>query len=508
MCKDNYSIIINPFICIFLFLIFLYPSIAIASNDQNQSNSIITLPIEADLSVLEDYLNEFIPNELADINEPDKICVQPQYTEIPSIPKCKMKGFKISCKDRSIEIRTTPPIRCDLKGWIKRNGRITISGQGNKMTFVFPIKAQASANGLLYGTAKAAAVLYLDATPHFNKDWSLSVDIAPDFIWSNKPTLKLFDLIKINIEKILEPKLRKRMDKFVKRVPTLLENLDIKGKVTEVWEDIQEPLKLDDDSDVYLLFKPEVASCSEFNIVGNVLHHTSSAEGKTQIILGKPPVDYNKTALTDLESICHKEGKFNFHLPVLVTYDELLAIVKKKYFDRHSVVVIKSGIAGILKISDPKIKKGHEGRISISADISYDKRSEWLRTIDIFNWFDIDGEITFSGLPKIEKETRTLIFDDLVYDSSTNSDLFDLLVDAAELRPVQSYFESLIEYQFGKKVDESIAKANKSLNSLSQDDINVSAQLEILSVESIMVNKKDITINTKLSGVVNANTGL
>lgn len=503
MYKDKHSIIINPFICIFLFLILLYPSIAIASNDQNQSNSIITLPIRVDLSVLEDYLNEFIPNELADINEPNKICVKPQYTEIPSIPKCKMKGFKISCKDRSIDIRTTPPIRCDLKGWIKRNGRITISGQGNKMTFAFPIKAQASADGILFGTAKAAAILYLDATPHFNKDWSLSVDIAPDFIWSNKPTLKLFNIIKINIARNLEPKLRKRLDKFVKKVPTLLANLDIKGKVTEVWEDIQEPLKLDDDSEVYLLFKPEVASCSEFNIVGNVLHHTSSAEGKTQIILGKPPMDYNKTALTDLESICHKEGKFNFHLPVLVTHERLLALSKKKFLDGQSIRLSN----GVLKVSNPKIKKGRAGRISISAHISYDNRSNWLRTIDIFNWFDIEGEMTFTGLPKIKKETRTLIFDDLIYDSSTNSKLFDLLVDAAELRPIQSYFESLIEYEFGQKIDESIVKANESLN-ISQDDINVSAHLEMLSVESIMVNEKDITINTELSGVVNANTGL
>lgn len=503
MCKDKHSIIINPFICIILFLVSFYPSIAMASNDQNQSSSIITLPIEADLSVLEDYLNKFIPNELADINEPDKICVKPQYTEIPSIPKCKMKGFKVSCKDRSIDIRTTPPIRCDLKGWIKRNGRITISGQGNKMTFAFPIKARASANGLLFGTARAAAILYLDATPHFNKDWSLSVDIASDFIWSNTPNLKLFDLIKINIKKIIEPKLRKRMDKFVKKVPTLLENLDIKGKVAEVWEDIQEPLKLDDDSDIYLLFKPEVASCSEFNIVGNVLHHTSSAEGKTQIILGKPPVDYNKTALTDLESICHKEGKFNFHLPVLVTFEKLLALSKKKFLDGQSIHLS----SGVLKISDPKIKKGIAGRISLSAHISYDNRSNWLRTIDIFNWFDIEGEMTFTGLPKIKKETRTLIFDDLIYDSSTNSKLFDLLVDAAELRPIQSYFESLIEYEFGQKIDESIVQANESLN-ISQDDINVSAHLDTLSVESIMVNEKDITINTKLSGVVNANTGL
>ena len=139
-------------------------------------------------------------------------------------------------------------------------------------------------------------------------------------------------------------------------------------------------------------------------------------------------MDYNKTTLTDLELICYKKGKFNFHLPVLITYEELLERTKKKHSDIYSIDLVKSVMPGVLKISNPKIKKGNAGKIKISAHISYDNSDEWLRTFDKFNWFDINGEITFTGLPRIDKETRTLIFDDLVYDSTTNSDLFDLLI--------------------------------------------------------------------------------
>ncbi len=162
----------------------------------------------------------------------------------------------------------------------------------------------------------------------------------------------------------------------------------------------------------------------------------------------------------------------------------------------------------MLKISNPKIGKSSEGRLSISAHISYDNRDEWLRTFDKFNWFDINGEITFTGLPRIDKETRTLIFDDLVYDSTTNSDLFDLLIDAAELAPIQSYLESLVKYNYGKKIDEGIMKANKALNEVSQGDLNVSGRLESATIEGIIVNEKDITITTHLSGVLDANAEL
>jgi hypothetical protein len=507
MYKNKHSVTIKPFIFVFLFLIFLYPSTAIA-NEQVEEDSIITLPIQADLSVLEKYLNEYVPNDLAILDERGKICVKPQDMKIPFIPKCKIKGFKMSCKNWTRDFRTVPKVKCDVKGWIKRNGHISLVGDGPTLTFAFPIKAQASADGYVYGTAKAAAIIYITATPRLNKDWTISVDIAHDFIWSSTPELKLFDLIGISIKRIIEPKLRKRMEKFVKSVPKLLGRLDIKGKMEEQWEDIQYPLKIDDDSETYLLFRPEVASCSQINIVDQVLQSTISARGKTHIILGTPSMDYNKTTLTDLELICYQKGKFNFHLPVMITYEELLERTNKKYLDGYTIDLVKSVIPGVLKISNPKIEKGNAGKIKMSADISYDNRDEWLKTFDMYDWFDINGKITFTGLPRIDKETRSLIFDDMVYDSTTNSDLFDLLVDASELAPIQSYFESLIKYDYGKKIDEGIVKANEALNEVSQGDLNITGRLEVATIEDIIVNEKDITITTHLSGVLDANAGL
>ncbi len=507
MCKNKHLVNINHFICILLFLVFLYPSSAIA-NKQIQEESIITLPIQADLSVLEKYLNEYVPNDVAVLDERGKVCVKPQDMKIPFIPKCKIKGFKVSCKNWTRDFRTVPKVKCDVKGWVKRNGRILLSGNGPTLTFAFPVKAQASADGYIYGTARASAILYLNAKLHINSDWSISIDITHDFAWSNSPELKLFDLFNIDIKKVIEPKLRKRLDKFAKKVPELLGKLDIKGRMEEQWEDIQEPLKIDDDSDTYLLFQPDVASCSQIDIVDHVLRSTISARGQTQILLGKPPVDYNKTKIRDLETICYKKGKFNFYLPVVIKYEELLARSNKKYSDVYSIDLVKSVMPGMLKISNPKIGKSSDGRLSISAHISYDNRDEWLRSLDKFNWFDIKGEITFTSLPRIDKETRTLIFDDLVYDSTTNSDLFDLLIDAAELAPIQSYLKGLIKFDYGEKIDEGIVKANKALNEVSQGDLNVTGRLETATVEDITINEKDITITTHLSGVLNASAGL
>lgn len=506
MHKNRHKTVIKP-----LYLLLLLVSLschALAAKVHEHEDSIITLPIQVDLSIIEKHLNKYVPHDLAELDERGKECIKPQHMKIPTFPKCRIKGFKISCKDWTTDIRTVPRVKCDVKGWIKRDGRILVSGKGSTLTFAFPIKAQASADGYVYGTARAAAVLYLDAKLRFNEDWTMSIDIDHDFRWSNKPTLKLFDLFKINIKRIIEPKLRKKMNRFAKRVPSLLKKLDIQGRMAEVWEDVQDPFKIDDDRETYLLFRPEVAACSQIDIVDHVLKSTISAKGKTKVILGQPPADLNKTKLNNLELICYQQGVFNFDLPVIVTYDELLVRTNKKHPNGYIVDNSDSFIPGILTISEPKIKKGEEGKVKITAKVTYDNRDEWLKSLDKFNWFDVQGEITFTGLPKIDQNSSSLIFDEMVYDSNTNSDLFDLLIDATDLAPIQTYFESIVKYDYAKRIDKGVKKANKALNGVYHDDINVSGRLEKATIENIVVNENDILLNTHLSGVLDASAGL
>ena len=507
MCKKNKPFTVHSFFSVFLSLILFFPSM-LTANDQIQPDSTITLPIEVDLKVLENYLNNLIPMHLSDIDERNKVCVKPKYFKTKGIPKCRMHGYKISCKDSWIKIRIVPKIKCNIKGWVKRDGRITVSGKDKTLRFAFPIKSQITTKSYIQETANASAILYIDATPHINKDWSISLDVAQDFIWSVKPTITLLDFVKISIQDKVEPKLKTKLNEFINKVPELLAGLNIKERVNTTWKGIQEPFKLDDDSETYLLFKPEGVSCSGFSIVDNCIRTTISANGKTLILVGDPSVDCKKTELCDIGSIPHQKGKFTIHLPVSVTYQELLDISSKRFREGYSIDMIKSVLPGVLKVSHPKIEKSSAGKIRISAHMNYDNRSPWIRSIDLFNWFDVDGEITFIAAPRIDKHSRSLVLDHLVYDSTTSSDLFDLLVNAAQMEPLTAYVASLMKFEFGEKVDESIVKANEALKNFSKDDMNLTAHLEMASIEDLMINEEEITINTKLSGVVNANIEL
>jgi len=504
MVKNTSTI---PFIMLCLTHLYIYPSIIVANNTI-LSDSVITLPVEADLQVLEDHLNTIVPQLLTEINEPDKVCLEAKYFKTKGIPKCRRDGYKISCKENWIKIKTLPKINCTIKGWVKRDGPISLFGEGKTLTFSFPLKAQVSTEAGIRETAYASAVLFIHATPVINNDWSVSVNVTHNIAWSKQPTVKILNIVDYNIKKNVEPKLRHKMDQFVKKLPALLAKFKIKEKIHSAWNTIQEPVKIDNRSNTYLIFRPESASYSGFTIADNILKMTIRAKGATKIMVGDPTLQCKKTSLCKLKNISHKKGEFNFNIPVSVSYKELLALSSHTFSETYTLDMHQSTIPGILKITNTKIQKSQNGHINITAHISYDNRSPWLKTIDIFNWFDVDGEISFKGLPQIEKKSRSLVLHELEYDANTNNDLFDIVVDAAELDAIKSHFSDLIKYEFGSKIDDNIMKANLALKQLSKGNINISAFLEVASIEDIIIHEEHITINTKLSGTVKADVRL
>ena len=250
----KYRFIITVLLC---FASALGANAAVIENIDSEST--LTMSIQANLKVLEERLNAEIPGTLANINEPNKVCVKAKWlkTKVPYVTweMKKVLGVKTkvpTTRTKMVKTKVSPEIKCDIKGWVKRNGHISVSGSGSTLRFSFPIKAQVSAKAGIRETANAAATIYVSATPRINNDWSISVDVSPDFSWSQRPTLKLFGLIKVTIGSKVEPKLREKMNEFVKKIPGILAELKLKEKVAATWSDAQNPKKVNDAPEVYV----------------------------------------------------------------------------------------------------------------------------------------------------------------------------------------------------------------------------------------------------------------
>ena len=247
---------------------------------------------------------------------------------------------------------------------------------------------------------------------------------------------------------------------------------------------------------------------SGFKIENNILKTTLSVKGNTQVTLGKPSDSGQKTELSSLGAIPYQDGKFSFSLPVLVSYNDVLAIANEKYPDGYVTKLENGAVKGTLRISNPGIHKSNDGKLFLSVSINYDNRSTWLKAIDVFDWFDIDGALTFRGIPYIDASTRTLAINKLEYDSSTSSKLFDALVDVAGIKLVKDHLARQIVFAYGPRIDDGVAKANQALNITTKDGVKISASLQNAAIDKLSVNDSNFRIDTKLTGVVNASIGL
>lgn len=458
--------------------------------------STLTFPLHLNLEMFETYVDHAIPMLLTEVNEIDKVCVKPQYLKTKCIPKCHMKGFKIECSDQCIQIKTIPEIRCDIRGWVKRDGNISIKGKKKNMQFTFPIKAKISTDKPITATAEAAAILTIDITPTIHKNWSLSINAKPSFVWSTKPTAKFFELIEIDIQKKVEARLKQKIDSFVTTIPNLLTSLQLKQKMSKVWEDIQSPVKLDKRSDLYLYYKPQSISYSGFSVKENILTTTLSTQGETEIRLGKPDETVLKKRLPFLGFIPEEKGKFYFNVPISIPYQSILTFSNEKYLENHSLLIMKNTLPGIIKISNPKVSKIENDKLAISAHIDYE------------NYIDVNGTITFTGTPNIDRSRDTLTWDDLDYNSTTNSALFDTLVNISAIDPLKSYFIDLLEYNFGARIEKELQNANESIKEVSRKYFTISANLDTASIKNIKLNKESMTIHTELSGIVSVDVDI
>ena len=463
--------------------------------------STIILPLESNLTQLETYLNNTIPTVLSEVHDINRVCLKPQYIKTDAIPKCRRDGFKISCEKQSLNIKTTPEIRCDIKGWVKRDGNLSLRGEGNTLTFSFPIKSQITVKSHVDATAIAAATLYINTIPYIRKDWSIGLDVKVSYVWSKKPTITLLNGIDISIQNRVEEKLKKRLDVLVKKIPQRLNRLELKKRVQKIWDKVQKPIKVDKHSESYLVFKPDAISYSGFRVIGNLLQTTLRIEGKTNIILGHEPSISHLVPLKNLQNIPHQKGKFRFHLPIALTYQELMTRINTKYKDGYSIDLSENVLSGVLKLTKPNLKKNPTGELCLTATLHYKSSNTFMS--------DIRGKILIQGTPTIDVSTQTIVFKNLNYQSQTDSQAFDTLINLTDNTLLKPYLHQLMQISLNPTLQKGLDKANKALRTFSdkkEKDMGfvLKATLKKASVKKLEIDETKLILYSKMSGTIKA----
>jgi hypothetical protein len=419
-----------------------------------------------------------------------------------------MKGIKIYCDDTWIKTKVSPDIHCDVNGWVNRNGNVGLSGSGQSLQVSVPIASSVSAKAAgISETADAKATIFATITPDITPEWNVSAAVSPDMRWDQRPTLKLLGLIEITIGSKVEPKLREKMNEFAATVPQLLAELNVRSMVQEAWFKIQEPFQISNSPAAYLVFQPKSVGFSGIAINDNIMNAQVSISGSTEVVVGNKP-NVQPVPLQQLQKIGQSEGSFSFKVPAFVTFAEIERAAKSQFPEGFSTQVEDLTLKGTLSIDNLKVGHLEDGKLSLSIDVDYDNRSDFVRWVDVFDWFNTSGKITFAAVPKIDTAKDVIYVDDLELHSETNNNLVDTLVGISQLPILRGFISDSVKYDYSGDLKEGIAAANKAMNVEFEDGVKLSGNLVAAGIEEISVLEKGLSISATAGGTVIVDVGL
>jgi hypothetical protein len=487
-------------------------SIALAA-DEGIPLSTITLPVSINLNTVEARINAEVPSRLETISMKGHMCKEAEWLKTKSIPKCSMKGIKIYCKDRWLKTKITPEIKCDVDGWVERNGPISLSGSNNSLTISVPVKAKVTARGRgdigknIQQSVHAATVITAVVTPSISPDWEPSLDINTDFSWTERPNFKLFNLIKVSVGSQIEPKLREVLDDIEKSIPNLLADANLKTKASKAWREIQNPVTLSEQDKITAIFEPVAVGLGNIQTSNKITRVSFNIAGIPRVYVGADAPVMARKSLPNLSDVPTNQSSIELTLPITAHFDSIAKTGNEKLAQIGDIELDKFGQQGLLQISDVELASTGEV-LSVSAEFALDNNAGLLNALDIFGWFDVKGRVVFNVVPVVDKNLNIVSLSTLKIDTDTNSLVADGLLAIARLKPVQELLRKSVHYNYSEELAMIRLTASKEMARDLSDEVRLLGTINSLAVGNMEVGKNALTIPVDLKGTAEVFVGI
>ncbi len=336
-------------------------------------DSSIVISVNVEIDEIERQLQEGFPQHLADLSRGRQVCIPAQWLkwDYPCF-----RSWKIyRCQGKT---KISPDIRCDIVGWVRRDGALSVRGDRDKIVISLPVHARVSAKdvgGIIASvTAEAKAIVTAEATLGVAEDWEPHFNIDLDFVWSERPTMRLFDLIEITFASEVKPYIRRHMSAMERTIAqTALAKMDIRGVVQRAWTALHQPIILGYDPRISLLWSPRSVGFSDLVVADDVVQLLLRVDGSSAVYVGDNIPEPVVMPLPDLSLLQGSDdGRFHLRLPVFLDIGDIAEPSVVQYLSGVSLSldVEKRLVVADLPVVDDRF------RVVVTYDFSEDM--EWV----------------------------------------------------------------------------------------------------------------------------------
>ena len=417
--------------------------------------SVIAVPITANISGLMRQLEREVPRTLWTINEKNHTCVGSE----------KIKVAFIEAK--------TPTIKCTIVGKVTR-GALRIEGRGQQLIVTMPITAVVSARdigGLIKeetATARARVRAVADLT--VDAAWNPQAKVAIRYDWTDKPHVELLGQ-RIEFTGKADEKLKPVVAQLERTLPRELEKLNLRSDIERTWASAFTSLELNRaNPPVWMRITPEQLQYGGFTLTGSTLNVRLGLKARTETFVGDRPADPARTPLPPRSPLDTKPGKLVFFIPVIADYKQLEPVVLRALKKRQERPFDVPGIGKVdAEFTAVEIYGTEGGKIAVGIDFVGTLRSGGERA---------SGTVWLSGMPRSEPNSRRVTFEQVTVSGDTDNAGADLLLALAGSPGFSTTVGDALAQNFESDYDELMGKIARAIETKREGDLLIRARID------------------------------
>src|ERR1700691_5171817 len=236
-----------------------------------------------------------------------------------------------TCGHRRGFFRRQVDIQCFVTGYVERTGPVYLRAEGDRL--VAEIKLEGSVYGqgarglarLVDGVAQGAMNLFVEAKPRLTRDWTVELNMAQSYRWTEPPMLRIFGR-DIPIAQRVEPQIRAQSRRVEGEVAAKMRAIDVRHKAETAWRHAFTPVQIADN--VWLRMTPQSVAFAGLHSTSDVLEGAIEFSGPVETDFGGTAPAANPTPLPKLGSDVADPGHFEFLVPLTLSYQILREVVQ------------------------------------------------------------------------------------------------------------------------------------------------------------------------------------
>lgn len=436
------------------------------SQTEARQLSTINIPVRINLKELENRINTQFSGVLYDDNSYDGDNLLMKIS--------KLDNFTITATGNQFQLNA--PIEIYVKGRIKKE-LFNIFNEGYGI--------DQSKDATFRINVKIKSKLGMTA------DWDIQTQSTAAFEWREKPYLEVGP-VKIPIGSLIESVINSQVNEINKRLDTeITRQIKLKPQIENYWNQLQQPVLVEENYKTYLQIKPEYVSLAPINSDGKNIFINIGVRSDFNLVSGEKPVLSQLKPLPKLQLNQKPDSTFHLFFGGELTYEYATELARNEF--KGKTFEYENGKQKVT-INDLKIFSNGD-RLAMMLDVSGKVKN------GIFSK-KFKGVVYALGVPVYNAATQTVTVKNFDFDVKSK----DVLVGATEWLfkgNFRKQIESRLSYPVKADLDRAKKMAQAALDNTSFGTIRLNGKIDKIEPVGVYIGERSLKVVIQSTGNLN-----